>query len=29
VTGPSAQAVANFLAHYSGLLAKRPPAPQS
>ena len=27
VTGPSAQAVAAFLAKYSGLLAKRPPSP--
>jgi cytochrome c551 len=27
ITGPSAQAVATFLAHYSGLKAKRPPTP--
>jgi mono/diheme cytochrome c family protein len=27
VTGPSAQAVAAFLARYSGLQAKRPPSP--
>jgi len=29
ITGPSAHKVAQFLAKYSGLLAKRPPAPQS
>jgi mono/diheme cytochrome c family protein len=27
VTGPDAQAVANFVAKYSGSLAKRPPSP--